>query len=190
MSKHTRPSTELKHTKFVSALIENPCVEDAGRAAGVGKRQAIRLMQDERVQELLQEKFDEYALSADRVLREISLRAFNNIGNLLKFNEDGVPSYDLSHATREQLAAVVEVTVDETGGSGDGERAVRRVRIKMADQLKALEMLAKHLHLLDTRIELDVGDQLAERMVAARRRRVITEHAADGAAQGQDGSPQ
>jgi phage terminase small subunit len=57
--------------------------------------------------------------------------------------EDGVPMADFSKLTRDQAAALKEVTIDELS---DGQsREVRRVKIKLADKLNALMLLAKFL---------------------------------------------
>ena len=61
---------------------------------------------------------------------------------------------DLSTATRDQLAALTEITVEDyTDGRAEDAREVKRVRIKMADKRAALELLGRHLGLWDAKTD-------------------------------------
>ena len=52
----------------------------------------------------------------------------------------------LSKLARDHAAAIQKIREDTTGGSGDGERQlVVRTTIKLADKVKALDLLGKHL---------------------------------------------
>jgi len=87
-------------------------------------------------------------ITQERVLNEIAKLAFANIGDYINVvGKD--PHIDLSKCTPEQFAALTETTF-ETYMEGHGEDAqiVKRVKIKMADKYRGLEMLAKHLGLL------------------------------------------
>jgi hypothetical protein len=68
--------------------------------------------------------------------------------------------------SRDQAAAAQERTVEHTEGSGDEAREVKKIKFRLADKLRTLELLGKH-HLLfaERRIHEDGG--IAERLAAA-----------------------
>ncbi len=103
-------------------------------AAGIAKRQA---------------KLEERAgVKAEAVIRELALLGFANMQDYMRVTPDGDAYVDLSNLTQEQAAAVQEVTVDEyVEGRGEAARAVKRLRVKLADKRSALVDLGKHLGL-------------------------------------------
>ena len=55
------------------------------------------------------------------------------------------PVLDWSKLTRDQAAALIEVTVEDfLDGRGEDAREVRRVHFKLANKIDALELLGKH----------------------------------------------
>lgn len=95
-------------------------------------------------------------ITADRVLEELALIGFSNMLDYVKIQKSGRSfDIDFTKLTREQAAAIQEITVDATGGSNDGERRlVLRNKFKLADKRAALELLGKHLKLFPTKIEV------------------------------------
>ncbi|KKN00367.1 hypothetical protein LCGC14_1138420, partial [marine sediment metagenome] len=87
-------------------------------------------------------------ISADKVLAELAKMGFSNISDFIRVQKDGSAYVDLSAMTREQAAAIQQITVDEyTEGRGEAAREVKRVRIHLADKNRSLELLGKHLKL-------------------------------------------
>lgn len=112
-------------------------------------------------------------INAESVLQETAKLAFSNISDYLKLDKDGFPRIDFTLTTHPQFAAVQEISEDVTGGTGDGERRqVLRRKIKLQPKVQALEILADHLHLRDQRVELDIGENLANRLGGARHRTI------------------
>lgn len=110
----------------------------------------------------IKKALDKYEISAERVLRELALCGFANLEDYTRL-EDDKRVVDLSVTTRDQMAAVAEITEDTTGGSGDGERkVVLRTKVKLYDKTKALELLGKHLKLYTDRTEHVGLESLAE----------------------------
>jgi hypothetical protein len=86
----------------------------------------------------------------------------------MRVGPDGDPVLDCSKLTRDQAAALQEVTVDTyTNGRGDDAREVKRVKFKLADKLRALELIGKHHKLFTERHEHNFGGGIAERLAAA-----------------------
>ena len=105
---------------------------------------ASRMLRNVKVQaaihDLLKTKFSKFEITSDRVLREITKVAFSSIWDYLKRHADGSFSVDLSATSRDQAAALQDVSVT---GSEDG----KTFRVKMHSKLNALEMLGRYLKL-------------------------------------------
>ena len=93
-------------------------------------------------------------IAATRVLEELAKLAFANMADYMRVGPGGDPVLDFSKLTRDQAAALVEVTVEDyVDGRGEDARQVRRVKFKLASKLVALELLGKHLGLFKDRVE-------------------------------------
>ena len=112
-------------------------------------------------------------ITAERVLQAIANKAFSNMEDYVS-RENGDLYCNFAKVTRKQMAAVQEITVDQyAGGTGDGERKqVVRTRFKLADQLRALELLGKHLELFVERRKIEPSRELVE-LIQEGRKRVV-----------------
>lgn len=100
------------------------------------------------IDQLQSKRASKIGVSAERVLEELSRLASSNILDYVTIDANGQPNTDFSKLTRDQAAAVQEIRVDTTGGSGDGERRqVLRTTFKLADKGLALERIGRHLKL-------------------------------------------
>ena len=89
----------------------------------------------------------ELEITAEGVIAELAKIAFGNIGDYLKVDANSRLYIDLSNLSRDQAAALAEVTVEEfTGGHGNARR-VRRTKFKLHDKPRALEQIGRHLGL-------------------------------------------
>lgn len=94
-------------------------------------------------------------ISADRVVQELALLGFANLQDYMKSTASGDPYVDFSTLTREQAAALQEVTIDDfVEERGKQARRVRRVRFRLADKRAALVDLGKHLGMFKNKLEL------------------------------------
>src|SRR5260370_24843544 len=84
-----------------------------------------------------------YAVSRERNVAELARMAYANLEDFTRqVGEERV--IDLSGATRDQLAALQEITVEDyLDGRGKDARQVRRTKIKLADKRGAIERLNK-----------------------------------------------
>lgn len=129
----------------------------AGYSEAAAKEQASRLLTKanirKRIDELLSKRASRLEVKADKVLEEISRLAFTNMQDFIRV-QDGDAYVDLSALTRDQAAAIQEVTVDEyTEGRGEEKRDVKRIKIKLHDKRGSLELLGKNLKLFADRVE-------------------------------------
>ena len=85
---------------------------------------------------------DRYAVTSDRIIRELALMAFGNVDDFVVVQDDGSLVVDFGTATREQMASLKSLEIDERTIDGAAP-GVRRVKISMSDKRQALMDLAK-----------------------------------------------
>jgi len=121
----------------------------------------------ERILALRAKKLD---ITAEKVLGELAKLAFANMQDYIKI-QDGEAYVDLSGLTREQAAAIQEITSEEyTEGRGDNARDIKRTKFKLSDKRGSLELLGKHLKLFTDKAEITGLDELANLLSKARSR--------------------
>lgn len=101
------------------------------------------------------------SITKEAVLGELAKLAFANMADYMKVGEDGQPTLNFNDLTRDQAAALVEITVEEFKDGRSDKREVRRVKFKLADKQKSLEALGKHLGLFIERHEVGAPGDFA-----------------------------
>ncbi len=116
----------------------------------------VRLLNNPQVQDyiaiLAKKKSKKLELTADRVLKEIMKLAFSNMEDYSLVGKDGNPHLDLSNISRDQFAAVTELT-SETYVEKGSKKTVKKAKIKLSDKTKNLELLGRHLKLFTDKVE-------------------------------------
>ena len=147
----------IKQNAFAMAYIETGNASEAYRRSfDAGKMaphsievEASRLLQNPevtlRVEELQAEHRKRHDITVDRILIELSKIGFANMLDYMKVQ--GPDAFvDLSTLTRDQAAAIQEITVEDyRDGRGEDARDVRRVKVKLSDKRAALAEMGKHL---------------------------------------------
>jgi len=100
-----------------------------------------------RIDAALAEQSKRTGVTADRVVRELAKVAFVNAQDVVNFNSATVKS----GAARDDTAAISSVKV-KTIPTADGDGVERE--IKMADKIKALELLGRRLGLFTDNVNL------------------------------------
>ena len=158
-----RNATIKRYTVFARNYVIDYNATRSALAAGYKKEfaasQGSRLSKHRKVKKLIDqfeaERADRTNTTADRVLEELKRLGYSNLHDYTTIDDEGQMDINLGACNRDQLAALQEFTVDTTGGTGDGERrVVLRTKIKLADKLKALELLARHLKMLTDKQEV------------------------------------
>ncbi|MGI4802893.1 MAG: terminase small subunit [Janthinobacterium lividum] len=130
----------------------------AGYAADSASVEGCRLLADAKVAAALAEAMEVRAvrigISQDRIAAELSKLGFSNMLDYLTIPEDGDVSVDLTKLTRDQAAALAEVTTEEvTTGGGDNRQTTKRVKIKLSDKRAALVELGRHVGMFRDKVE-------------------------------------
>ena len=135
-----------KHAMFVHEYMVDMNAQRAAAAAGVSAANAMgREDVQQAVANLMAQKVARLEVSADNVVRELSRVGFANMLDYVEVLEDGSARLNLRRLTRDQAAAIVEVTTDSIG-SGKDQR-ITRCKIKLADKMPALLALGRHLQM-------------------------------------------
>ena len=166
------PRHELFAQELASGKSEIASYTLAGYSGS--RSSATRLAKDasicERVSEILQARADrelearEHAIvttgiTKARVITELAKIGFANMQDYMKVGPSGDPVLDFSAITRDQAAALVEVTVEDfRDGRGDDARDVRRVKFKLADKKGALVDIGRELGMFINRSETKIVD--------------------------------
>jgi phage terminase small subunit len=140
---------------FIEAYLASKNITKAAIAAGCKERSAhavgwkwlnkanIRA----EIEARLVSTFDRYAITSDRIIRELALIGFANIGDFVVVQADGSLVVDFCRATREQMASLKSIEIDERTIDGAAP-GVRRIKISMSDKRQALMDLAKIARML------------------------------------------
>lgn len=129
----------------------------AGYSRNGADVQAVRLLGDARIAAAIEEGRRKLAertqISAERVLQEVSRLAFLDIRRA--FDEDGnlKPMAELDDDTAAAIAGL-EVFEEYQGRGQDREYLGRTKKIKLSDKKGALELLMRHLGLLNDKLKL------------------------------------
>ena len=148
-----------RHEAFVRALLEGKSARAAYIAAGYkaagAEANASRLIRNHkvaaRITELKAKAAEGAVATARQVLEELTKIGLANMQDYVGPRGQVV---DVSELTREQTAAIQEVTVDTyLDGDGENAREVKKVRLKLADKRAALVDLGRHHKLFTDKFE-------------------------------------
>jgi phage terminase small subunit len=140
---------------FIEAYLVSKNITKAAIAAGCKERSAhavgwkwfnkaeIRAEIEARLASTL----DRYSITSDRIIRELALIAFGNLGDFIEVQADGSLVVDFGTATCEQLASLKSIEIDERTIDGAAS-GVRRIKISTSDKRQALMDLAKIARML------------------------------------------
>lgn len=157
----TKPTIDAKQEKFVETLIATDSVKEAEKAAGYsgnGYRASphLKAKLEDRIAELKKTQH----ISTERVLQEYARVAFADLRCLVDDNGHPIPLQNLDDDTAAALAGV-EL---EVMGDVDGPLKTTRHKYKVADKLKALEILAKRLKLFEDTTNVNLSGEVRVEM--------------------------
>ena len=144
-----------KHERFLEELQIDLNATQAYIRAGYspnGARQsASELLTNpdikKRLQEINAERSKRTNIDADRVLIVWERLMGSTLGNYIETPEGEAPRIDITRANADAIYALNEIQIDVTA-SGD-EILTTKTKIKLADRVKASEMVARHLGMFE-----------------------------------------
>ena len=158
------PKQELFVKEYLVDLNATQAAIRAGYSARTAEWQGPQLLGKSHVSAAIQAAMNKRSakieITEQRVLEEIAKMAFVNIQDL--YDENGILK-PINELPRHVAAGIQSVKVNLTEACAVQE-------VKLWDKKGALELLGKHLRLFADRLELDVSDNLADKLAAARQR--------------------
>lgn len=156
--------------EYLIDLNATKAAERAGYSRATARQQGARMLSNAVISAEIAEqqatRFRRLEISADAVLQELAKIAFANMLDYIRITPTGEARVDLSKLTREQAAAIGEITVEEfmerTGEGEDGLEKVKRVKFKLSDKRAALVDLGKHLKLFTERVQAEAVLKVTE----------------------------
>ena len=155
-----------RHERFAQEVAKGKTLGEAYEIAGYAPNSgnpsslAVKPQVAERINKIKENAVVRAEISIARTREEMAKLGFANIMDYVTVGADGLPFTDFSRVTRDQGAAIQEMTVEtrtdyQTNAEGEREAVpVRRVRFKLADKRAALETLGKHLGMFVERHEI------------------------------------
>lgn len=108
------------------------------RTRGMLARPMVRAAITDRIRELS----DVMEVSAYKTVKELKAMAYSNIADFMTVRDDGLPEFDFSKCTREQLSAIGSVKYTEDPKTG------RKLEIRFHPKTEAIKMLMQYQGLL------------------------------------------
>ena len=147
----------LNQRLFVKEYLKDRNATQAAIRAGYSKKtawcQGQVLLDKPHVQKAIAQEIEQKTkkldITAERVLSEMARLAFAQMGGFVRL-EGNTAIIDFSETTKDDMAALAEITQDEyVEGRGDDSERVRKTKIKLHDKKGALDTLMKYLKLMD-----------------------------------------
>lgn len=167
----------VRQQKFVDAYFVSGNATQSAKDAGYSEKTAYSqghdLLKRPEIKAALAERQAEFwrskHMGVDELMSLVGGQARNPLGSILHVTPDGDPYLDLSKASKEDLAHITEVTiedfVDKREIDDEGNviaRDVRRVKVKLADPDKARDKLMRHFGLLKDKLEIEADASFAD----------------------------
>lgn len=167
-----------RHERFCQEIVKGKSPDHAYENAGYApsRSNAHTLRSKKTIQERLSELFEKrdtidavatakvmakLAITKEAILAELAKIAFANMQDYMKVGPDGAPTLNFKDLTRDQAAALVEITVEEFRDGRTDSREVRRVKFKLGDKKGALVDLGKHFGMFIERHEVGEPGEFA-----------------------------
>ncbi|WP_259666678.1 terminase small subunit [Rhizobium bangladeshense] len=151
-----------KQARFVAEYLVDLNATQAAIRAGYSRttaqQQGSRLLLNVVVKAAIAERQEKVAakleITQEMIVAELAKIGFANMLDYVSIGADGDPFVSLGGMTRDQAAAVAEVTVEDfKDGRGEDARDVRKIKFKLHDKKAALVDLGKHLGMFKDQVE-------------------------------------
>jgi phage terminase small subunit len=146
----------------------------AGLAPKSAAVEASKLLRKPKIQalitKLIEKKFEKLDISAERILQELARLGFIDPANL--FDEAGSlkPIHQMDEDTRRAIAGLDHDELFEYFGKGQRKNVGTTTKVKLADKIRALELLGKYLKLFTEKVEVTASEDLAALIAEGRKR--------------------
>jgi len=159
--KKLTPKQKAFVAEYLIDLNAARAARDAGYSAKTANVKAAQLMASVQVQAAIQEAMQARGkrteVTADAVLAQLAKIAFVDIKDIVTWGVDGI------HVRNsEDVDGTVLTEVSETMSEGGWTK-----KVKLADRMRALELLGKHLGMFTEKLKVDIDVSLADVLAKA-----------------------
>ena len=99
-------------------------------------------------------------ITLDWIMKRLKDIADANVGDMIDVFSDGTARINLLKMTPELRRAITKFSVDSyTEGRGKNAQEIKRVKVDVADKLKALELLVRHLGLSKEKVAVELSGE-------------------------------
>ena len=123
-------------------------------AQQMGSENLLKPVIAEAIQEAQNKRAERTEITQDMVLQELAKIGFSNMLDYMTKTDSGDLVPDFSALTRDQAAAISEITVETyTEGRGEDAEEVKRVKFKLGDKRAALVDMGRHLGMFTDKVQ-------------------------------------
>lgn len=122
-------------------------VSSTQRASEIGSELLHKTPVQKAIQQAMAERSKRTGISQDRVIEELAKIAFMNAADVINPEDASI----IEGASREDLSCIQSVKVKQS--DSDKGSSIER-EIKLADKIRALELLGKHLGMFKDKLEI------------------------------------
>jgi len=138
--------------EYVKDLNASQAAIRAGYAKGSARVQASKMLTknniQSRIRQLMSKRKKRLELSGDMVVQRLANIAFGHMGMVCVWTDKGLDLKSSEELTDAEMAMIQDIEVSPIS-DGDGGLLGYKKKVRLKDSLKALEMLSKHLGILD-----------------------------------------
>ena len=150
-----------KQQAFVNEYLIDLNATQAAIRAGYSKKTAQVIGSENLCKPVISEAIDaakaarivRTQVTSDKVLAELAKLGYSNMEDYITIGDDGLPTVDMSNLSRDQMAAISEVTVETRKEPGENGDTIEKVRFKLENKGQNLEGLSRHLKLFTDKVE-------------------------------------
>lgn len=168
-----------RHLKVVNLYMKGMSKKEALKMAGYSDYTATHdagsIFGREDVQKEIefrtQKMVERAQLTEDWIVERLKKIADSSVGDLIDLDEKGQPFFNWKKMTPDIRKALADLDIHEyKEGRGPNARDVKKIRVRMQDQMKALELLGKYLGMWKEKVELTSEDALIQALFEGRKR--------------------
>ena len=163
-------SLNAKQQRFVDEYLKDSNATQAAIRAGYSKKTAGSIGDEnlkkpdikkeiKRRQAILTKKA---GLTAEQIINEVSSLAFSNVADYMDVENNEIILKDWSKLSREQLAAVQEISVVREkyikGHNSDDDKFLQIIKFKLHDKRPNLELLGRRFNAFPNKLQLSDPD--------------------------------
>lgn len=138
----------------------------AERPSEIFGRPEVKAEVEKRMKEMVQRA----NITEDWIVEKLVTIVNANVGEVVKV-VDGKLTVDYSLLSEDTRNSISDVSVEEyKSGRGAGAIPVTKVKIKMDDKLRALEMLMRYMGMFKDKVEVSMEASVIDKLQAARQR--------------------